>query len=223
MKIAVLGTGMVGTTLASKMVERGHEVMMGSRTADNEKARAWVEASGERARHGTFEDAARFGDWVFNCTSGMASLKALEAAGAEALGDKILVDVANPLDFSQGFPPRLSVANDDSLGEQIQRAFPRTRVVKALNTVTCTVMVEPSRVPGEHDIFVCGDDEAARAAVAGFLKEDFGWPTVTDLGALSNARATEAWLLLWTRLYGRLGHADFNLRVVTAEGGGQAR
>lgn len=223
MKIAVLGTGMVGTTLASKMVERGHDVMMGSRTAGNEKARAWVEATGERAQQGTFEDAARFGEWVFNCTAGTASLKALEAAGAEALGDKILVDVSNPLDFSQGFPPRLSICNDDSLGEQIQRAFPEARVVKALNTVTCTVMVEPSLVPGEHDIFVCGNDEAARAAVAGFLKEDFGWPTVTDLGGLSNARATEAWLLLWTRLYGKLGHADFNLRLVMAHGKEGAR
>ncbi|MCA9653270.1 MAG: NAD(P)-binding domain-containing protein [Myxococcales bacterium] len=213
MKIAILGTGMVGQAIGSKLVALGHEVRMGSRTAGNEKAAAWVEQAGKGASAGTFADAAAFGELVFNCTAGVASLQALEAAGADNLADKILLDLSNPLDFSQGFPPRLSVCNDDSLGEQIQRAFPRTKVVKTLNTMANPIMVDPSRIPGDHEVIVSGDDAEAKATVSGFLREQFGWSKVIDLGGISTARGTEAWLLLWTRLYGALGHADFNLHL----------
>jgi predicted dinucleotide-binding enzyme len=144
-KIGVLGTGVAGTTISTKLLALGHEVMLGSRTADNEQAAAWVASAQKGARQGTFADAAAFGELVFNCTSGTASLEALGAAGEENLAGKVLVDVANPLDFSQGRPPRLSVCNDDSLGEQIQRAFPDAKVVKALNTVNVGVMVARCR------------------------------------------------------------------------------
>src|SRR5437660_4098189 len=141
MRIGVLGTGGVGQTIATKLVELGHEVTMGSRSAGNEKAAEWAAGAGEGASEGSFADAAAHSELVFNCTAGTASVDALRAAGEEELRGKVLVDVANPLDFSHGMPPLLSVCNDDSLGEQIQRAFPDTRVVKALNTISVRVMV----------------------------------------------------------------------------------
>jgi predicted dinucleotide-binding enzyme len=213
MRIGVLGTGMVGTTIGSKLVELGHEVMLGSRMPDNEKATAWAAESG--GTHGTFADAAAHGELVFNCTAGAGSLAALEAAGAENLAGKTLVDVSVPLDFSQGFPPTLFVSNTDSLAEQIQAAFPDARVVKSLNTMNCLVMVDPSRVPGEHDVFVAGNDDDAKAQVAELLGS-FGWreANILDLGDLTAARGLEMWLPLWLRVYGALGTGDFNLRIV---------
>ncbi len=215
MRIGVLGTGMVGSTIATKLAQLGHEVRMGSRTADNERAVAWVASAGAGASHGTFADAAAHGELVFNCTAGEVSLAALEAAGAENLAGKVLVDVSNPLDLSHGMPPGLFTSSFDSLGEQIQRAFPDARVVKALNTVNREVMVGPSKVPGEHDVFLCGDDEAAKARVIELL-ESFGWPaaSVIDLGDLTAARGMEAYLLLWIRLSSALGTGHFNVRVV---------
>lgn len=217
MKIAVLGTGAVGTTLGSKLVKLGHEVMLGSRTRGNEKATAWAKEAGERASEGTFADAAAFGELIFHCAAGQHALEVLEAAGADNLKGKILIDVSNPLDFSKGFPPSLSVCNTESLAEQIQRAFPEARVVKSLNTLNCQLMVEPERLPGEHDLFVSGDDAEAKAEVTRILREWFGWKQVIDLGDLSTARGTEAWLLLWTRLYGAFGHANYNLHIVRGE------
>ena len=215
MKIGVLGTGIVGSTIASKLCALGHEVMMGSRAAGNETAHAWAAGAGPNASEGSFADAASFGEIVFNCTAGSHSLDALAAAGAGSLAGKVLVDVANPLDFSQGMPPTLSVCNTDSLGEQIQRALPETKVVKALNTLNCLVMVDPARVPGEHDVFVSGDDEGAKAQVRELL-ESFGWPAerIVDLGDITAARGLEMYLPLWLRLMGTLGTADFNIRVV---------
>jgi predicted dinucleotide-binding enzyme len=215
MRIGVLGTGVVGRTIGSKLVQLGHEVTMGSRSADNESATGWASEAGENAAHGTFEEAAAAGELVFNCTAGGASLDALAAAGADNLSGKLLVDVTNPLDFSAGFPPSLSVMGDDSLAEQIQRANPDARVVKTLNTMNCEVMVDPGRVPGDHDVFVCGDDEGARAEVSELL-QSFGWApeSIVDLGELSAARGTEAYVLLWVRLYGAFGTGDLNIKVV---------
>src|SRR6185295_15926562 len=170
MKVGVLGTGSVGRRIAAKLVELGHEVTMGSRSADNEALREWVEEVGQGGSGGTFADAAAAGELVFNCTAGEASLAALEAAGADNLAGKVLVDVSNPLDFSQGMPPTLSICNDDSLGERIQAAFPEAKVVKTLNTVNAGVMVDPASVPGEHDIFVCGNDDGAKAQVSELLQ-----------------------------------------------------
>lgn len=214
MRIGILGTGVVGQTIGTKLVEQGHEVKMGARSAGNEKAAAWAERAGGSASHGTFADAAAFGALLFNCTAGRGSLAALEAAGADNLNGKILIDVSNPLDFSQGMPPSLTVCNTDSLAEQIQRAFPGLRVVKTLNTVTAAIMVDPSRIPGDHDLFVSGNDPDARAQVTRLLKEAFGWKTVIDLGDLSTARGTEMLLPLWVRLYGRFGTPMFNFHVV---------
>ena len=215
MRIGVLGTGMVGKAIAGKLASLGHEVTMGSRSADNEDAAAWAESAGARASHGTFADAASRSDVIFNCTAGGASLEALLAAGEGNLAGKLLVDVANPLDFSHGTPPSLSIMGNDSLGEQIQGAFPDVRVVKTLNTVNCEVMVDPGRVPGDHDVFVCGNDEAAKAEVVELLAS-FGWPpgSIVDLGDITAARGAEAYLPLWLRLMGVVGGADFNIKVV---------
>ncbi|MBK6915948.1 MAG: NAD(P)-binding domain-containing protein [Deltaproteobacteria bacterium] len=216
MQIGILGTGMVGNAIASKLVACGHEVTMGSRSATNEKALAWVQQTGARAHAGSFAQAAGFGELVFVCTAGAGTLEALQAAGADALGSKIVIDVSNPLDFSRGMPPRLSVCNDDSLGEQVQRAFPAARVVKTLNTINCNLMIDASRVPGEHAVFVAGNDAGAKASVELLLRRDFGWRHVVDLGDITGARATEMYLPLWLRLWGALGTADFNVGITRA-------
>jgi NADPH-dependent F420 reductase len=213
MKIAVFGTGMVGNAIATKLVKLGHDVKMGSRTADNAKAVEWVKANGARASQGTFADAAAFAELVFNCTKGESSLAALEAAGKKNVAGKVLVDVSNPLDFSKGMPPSLTVCNTDSLAEQIQRALPDTKVVKALNTVNANLMVEPSLLKGDHDIFVCGNDAAAKGRVKELLGS-FGWKHVVDVGDLTAARGLEMYLPLWVRLYGALQSPMFNVHVV---------
>jgi len=213
MKIGVLGTGMVGSTLGTKLVELGHDVMMGARAKGNEKAAAWVKAAGAGASQGTFEDAARFGEIVFDCTAGSASLEALKLAGPDNLKGKILIDIANPLDFSKGMPPTLTVSNTDSLAEQIQRAFPDTRVVKTLNTMNHRIMVNPSLVPGEHDVFISGNDQAAKTRAAEILKS-FGWKSVIDLGDITTARGREQLLPIWVRLMGLYGTPNFNFKIV---------
>ena len=217
MTIGVLGTGMVGRTIGSKLAELGHEVRMGSRRAGNEAAVDWAAGAGDAASEGSFEDAAGFGELIFNCTAGGASLEALAMAGEANLHGKVLVDVANPLDFSGGMPPTLSICNDDSLGERIQAAFPETLVVKALNTMNCSVMVDPGRVPGEHVAFVCGENKGAKERIAGLLAE-FGWPAgrIVDLGGIAAARGTEMYLPLWLALYGKLGTGEFNVAIERA-------
>lgn len=216
MRIGVLGTGRVGRTIASKLVEVGHDVRMGSRTADNANAVEWVQTSGASASQGAFADAAAFGEVVFNCTSGAASLAALEAAGAESLEGKVLVDVSNALAFTEGepFPTGLFVDTTESLAEQIQAAFPGARVVKALNTMNAAVMVDPSAVPGRHDVLVAGDDEHAKDDVKAILRS-FGWEDerIVDLGDLTGARAMELYVVLWLRLLQRLGTPLFNIHV----------
>jgi len=211
-RVGILGTGMVGSTLGSKLVQIGHEVKMGSRSANNEKAVEWAAKNGARASFGTFADAAEFGEVVFNCTAGTVSLAALALAGTNNLRGKVLVDVANPLDFSKGMPPTLSVCNSDSLGEQIQRALPNVKVVKALNTMNCRVMVEPSLVPGEHDVFVCGNDPQAKVRVTEILKS-FGWRSIIDLGDITAARGTEMVLPIWLRLRSLYQNHHFNFRI----------
>ena len=214
MKIAVLGSGMVGQTIGSKLVELGHEAKMGSRTATNEKATEWAKNAGGKASNGTFEDAASFGEIVFNCTNGKGSLEALRMAGAKNLAGKILIDVSNPLDFSKGFPPTLTVCNDDSLAEQIQREFPEAMVVKSLNTVNCVLMVNPGQLPGDHDIFLSGNDADAKAKVENILKNWFGWRVVIDLGDISTARGTEQILPIWVRLMALWKSPQFNFHIV---------
>lgn len=216
MKIAVLGSGMVGNTLATKLVQLGHQVMMGSRTASSEGGQEWLRSVGSKAKIGTFSDAAAFGEIVFDCTNGANSLAALRQAGAANLRGKILIHVGNPLDFSKGMPPTLTVCNTDSLAEQVQREFPEALVVKALNTVNCELMVQPSLVPGDHSLFICGNDAGAKDKVAVWLTEWFGWKhsNIIDLGDITGARGMEMWMPIWLRLFGKIGHPHFNLQLI---------
>ncbi len=213
MRYAVLGTGAVGQAVAGKLADLGHEVAMGTRSADNPTALEWTSGRGIALR--TFHDAAAWGERVVNATGGVVSLDALALVGADHLDGKLLLDLSNPLDPSTGFPPTLSVANTDSLGEQIQRAYPGARVVKTLNTMNADVMVDPGLVPGDHLVFVAGDDAAAKQETVDLLGE-LGWPghRVVDVGDITSARALEAYVMLWIRLYGTVGNGLFNIAVL---------
>lgn len=211
MRIAVLGTGPVGQTIATGLAAGGHDVCIGSRTDDSQTGRAWAEQHG--GRFGSFATAAADAEVIWNCLPGAHCIDGLRAAGEANLAGKVLVDLANPLDFSQGFPPRLSVCNDDSLAETIQRTFPQARVVKTLNTVTASLMTTPKKLPGDHDVFLSGDDDQAKAVVRGFLEKDFGWAHIHDLGVLKTARGTEGLLLAWLPLFQAFGTAEFNWHI----------
>jgi predicted dinucleotide-binding enzyme len=216
MRIGVLGTGMVGHALASRLVETGHDVVMGSRDAANNKAAAWVASQPERAGAGTFAAAAAHGEVVLNATGGAVSLDVLRLAGAENLAGKVLIDVSNPMKPDGGFPPQLDPVGDDSLAERIQREFPAARVVKTLNTMNCNVMADPSLVPGEHDVFMAGEDAAAKEVVRSLLG-GFGWPdsSIRDVGGIAAARGLEMYLIFWIGLRVSLGDHNFNIRVVS--------
>ncbi len=217
MRIAVLGTGAVGTTVGARLVETGHEVRMGSRSAGNEKAVTWAAALGGAATEGTFADAASWGEVVLNATGGLVSIEALTAAGADNLSGKPLLDLSNPLDFSEGFPPKVVQPDGRSLGEHIAEAFPLARVVKTLNTMNADVMVHPRSLPGAHSVFVAGEDSDAKAVAAGLLR-GFGWEEseIVDAGGIAAARGLELYLPLWLSLMGSFGSPSFNVSVVRA-------
>src|SRR6476469_5197826 len=223
MKIAVLGTGMVGQAVAAKLSDLGHETTVGTRDPQATLARTEPDGMGNppfsawHAEHpavrlATFAEAAEQADLVVNATNGGVSLDVLNQAGAANLAGKVLLDIANPLDFSQGFPPSLFVKDTDSLGEQVQREFPEARVVKALNTMTASLMVEPRTLGQSSTVFVSGDDAAAKATVTALL-ESFGHDDVIDLGGIETARGPEMLLPVWLRLMGALGTAQFNFKI----------
>jgi len=230
MDIGIIGSGTVARTLAAKLLELGHSVMISSRDTSLAKdlgrrgtlpsaddfAAAQREL-GREAAAGSFADAAVHGEVVINATAGGHSLEALEAAGAANLAGKILVDLANALDFSGGMPPTLLFCNTDSLAERIQAAFPEARVVKTLNTANAVVMVDPARLGEPTTMFVAGDDREAKEWVRTELLESwFGWRQVLDVGDITAARGLEMWMPLWLRLMGATGTPWFNLRIVTA-------
>lgn len=212
MKIAVLGTGMVGQALAGRLSELGHDVTVGTRDPEATRARSEPGAL-QDVQLATFADAAAGADLVVNASSGAATLEVLALAGAENLARKVLLDVSNPLDFSAGFPPTLLVKDTDSLGAQVQRAFPDVRVVKALNTMNASLMVDPQSLGTSSSVFVSGDDAAAKVAVVELLAS-FGHDDVIDLGGIETARGVEMWLPLWLRLMGALGTPHVNVKVV---------
>jgi predicted dinucleotide-binding enzyme len=208
MRIAVIGTGSVGRQLGAGFRGIGHDVVVGTRDPEATKNREeWADSDLPLV---TFGEAGDGADLVVNATSGDVSLEALAEV---ALDGKVLVDVSNPLDHSGGFPPQLFVKDDDSLAEQIQRAHPEAKVVKALNTVNAAVMVEPSRLPETTTMFIAGDDPLARETVRELLG-DLGWVDIVEFPRLDGARGMEMWVALWIRLMGNLGTADFNLRLV---------
>ena len=229
MKIGVFGTGVVGQVIAEKLESLGHDVMIGTRDVQQSMARDAKDNSGRpslkdwmaahpKVKLGTFAEAAVHGELIVNATNGFGALEALKLAGEQNLGSKVMLDISNPLDFSKGFPPSLSVCNTDSLGEQLQRAFPQLRVVKGLNTLTCFLMVAPRMLPGTHHLFLCGNDADAKAEVRKLLAS-FGWADdeMIDLGDITNARGTEQLLPIWVRLYGKFQNPMFNFSIVRAE------
>ena len=227
-KIAILGTGTVGQTFAERLIGLGHEVMIGTRNVQEKLSTpgkdggknafaTWHEAN-TKVKLGTFAEAAAFGELILNTTQGMSSVAALNLATAKNLDGKVLVDIANPLDFSKGMPPCLApeLSNTHSLAEEIQKTFPNAKVVKTLNTMWCGIMVNPALIKGDHVNYICGNDEAAKTTVKTFLKE-FGWKdeNILDLGDLSAARGTEAVLPVWLRIYGAKKMGAFNFNIVS--------
>ena len=226
MKIGILGTGMVGQTIAEKLVQLGHEVMMGTRDKKATLAKTgkdnfgrpafgdWIK-NNAKVQLGNYSESASFGEFLVNATSGMGSLNALKSAGENNLANKVLLDVSNPLDFSKGMPPTLTVCNTDSLGEQIQRTYPKTKVVKSLNTLNTYVMVNPSMLQESTNIFLNGNDSNAKAEVKKLLMS-FGWndKDIIDMGDITTARGTEQILPIWIRLMGILQTPIFNFKIV---------
>ncbi len=217
MEIGVLGTGLVGRTIGTKLFQLGHEVLLGSRDEANPKAIAWAKKlGGHHALYGNFRNAAAFGEIVFNCTLGAASLDALHQAGAENLKGKILIDVSNPFDYSTE-QLSLTVCNTDSLGEQIQRAFPEARVVKTLNTMNFNLMVDPDKIPGRTNVFVSGNDLNAKGKVTMILRDWFGWKSIIDLGDITTSRGVEMYMILWVSLRRVFSEDErLNIKIMTS-------
>jgi predicted dinucleotide-binding enzyme len=229
MRIAILGTGSVGRTLASRLVELQYEVILGTRNVQEKLASTekdhygnpsfseWI-AANKKVRLGIFSEAAAFGDTVINATNGGNSVTALIHAGAKNLSGKVLIDIANPLDFSNGMPPSLlpGLNNTNSLGEEIQKTFPETLVVKTLNTMWCGLMINPGLIgKGDHINFISGNNTEAKARVSKLLNQ-FGWldENIIDLGDITGARATESILPIWVRLLGATKSNIFNFKIV---------
>ena len=225
MKIGVLGTGTVGRAIGGRLAQLGHDVMIGTRDVAETLARtapdrmgnppfsAW-HSQNQKIKLGTFAQAAAYGELIVNATNGFATFDILTSAGEANLNGKTLIDISNPLDFSKGMPPTLFVKDTDSLAEQIQRAYPRVNVVKTLNTMTASLMVNPGQLAGgDHTVFMSGNDAAAKAQVAELLKS-FGWRDIVDVGDITTARGTEMLLPIWVRLMGTLGTPLFNFKIV---------
>ena len=199
MRIGILGTGDVGQALGTGFISRGHQVRLGSRNAQNDKARAWASKNGPTASAGGFRDAAEFGELVVLATLWTGTENAIRLADPELCVGKVVIDVTNPLLFAPNELPRLALGHTDSGGEQVQRWLPGARVVKAFNIVGNAHMVDPDFPGGPPDMFICGDDAEARATVAGICTS-FGWPSI-DIGGLSGARVLEPMCILWV-MYG---------------------
>lgn len=229
MKIAVIGTGVVGRTLALKLKELSHEIMIGTRNVSDKLADTksdyqgnppfgdWLK-SNSKIKLGTFEDAAKFGEMIINATNGRSSISALTLAGKKNLADKVIIDISNPLDFSNGMPPGLlpGLNNTNSLGEEIQKTFSEAMVVKTLNTMWCGLMVNPDLIgKGDHINFISGNSTDAKSAVRKLLNQ-FGWKdaNIIDLGDITGARATESMLPIWLRVMDSLKSGTFNFKIV---------
>ena len=226
MKIGVLGTGVVGQTIAEKLNILNHQVMVGTRDVKNLLSKSEPDRFGRPSfsewdkknnniKPGTFSETAAFGELIVNATNGMGTMPALESAGKQNLSGKILLDISNPLDFSKGMPPSLFISNTDSLAEQIQRTYPETKVVKSLNTMSADIMVNPSVLPDDHIVFINGNDAGAKDEVKKLLIS-FGWKdkNIFDLGDITTARGTEQILPLWIRIMSSLKTGQFNFNIV---------
>lgn len=214
MRYGVLGTGDVAQTIAEKLLELGHEVLMGSRTKTNEKATMWANKNGDMAFCGTFADAAVFGERIFNCVRGIYTLEALQAAGTDNMKGKILIDLSNPYLYIDGhISLATEYAGSTCLGEEVQKFLPDTKVVKTLNFIGSVMMTNQRELPEPATGFYCGNDAEAKKAVKNIL-EDFGWKDTFDMGDISMSRYTEMLGAFWVPVFGQLGTMQWGFKLV---------
>ena len=212
-RVGVLGTGEVGRRLAAGFRARDHDVMIGSRDPGKPDLREWLSDEGAGIEVGTFAQAAAHGEFLVLSVLGSAAEEAIAEAGRENFTGKVVIDAMNPLDFSGGFPPKLSISGEDSLGERVQRALPDARVVKAFNTIGSPYFVDPSFGEGPPTMLIAGDDEEAKRTVGDVLA-DFGWSHVVDIGGIEGSRELEAICIAWVKIGGQRGSWDHGFRLL---------
>lgn len=212
-RVGVLGSGEVGRRLAAGFSSCGHEVIIGSRDPDKPALREWLSGEGAGIQAGTFAETAEHGELLVLAVLGDAAEEAIAEAGAGSFGGKVVIDAMNPLDFSGGFPPKLSIAGEDSLGERVQRALPDAKVVKAFNTIGSPYFVNPSFTDGRPTMLIAGDDEGAKHTVGDVLA-DFGWTEVVDIGGIEGSRELEAICIAWVKIGGIRGSWDHGFKLL---------
>lgn len=212
-RVGVLGSGEVGRRLAAGFASRGHEVMIGSRDPDKPELRDWLSDDGAGITAGTFAETAAHGELLALAVLGDAAEGAIADAGAGNFSGKVVIDAMNPLDFSRGFPPKLSISGEDSLGERVQRALPDAKVVKAFNTIGNPYFVDPSFSEGSPTMLIAGDDEGAKHTVEDLLA-DFGWSDVLDIGGIESSRELEAICIAWVKIGGIRGAWDHGFKLL---------
>ena len=213
MRVGVLGTGEVGRRLAAGFHGHGHEVMIGSRETSKSELQDWLSGDGAGIQAGSFAQAAAHGELIVLAVLGDAAQEAIRAAGPESFSGKVVIDAMNPLDFSHGFPPRLSISGEDSLGERVQRALPEAKVVKAFNTIGNPYFVDPSFSQGEPTMMIAGNDEDAKRTVREVLTQ-FGWTDTIDIGGIEGSRELEAICILWVKIGGIRGAWDHGFKLL---------
>lgn len=212
-RVGVLGSGEVGRCLAAGFSGRGHEVMLGSREPGKPELVEWLSGDGAGVQAGTFAEVAKYGELLVLALLGNAAEEVIADAGVENFNGKVVIDAMNPLDFSAGFPPKLAIAGDDSLGERIQRALPDAKVVKAFNTIGNPYFVDPGFSDGAPTMLIAGNDDGAKRTVAGVLA-DFGWSDVVDIGGIEGSRELEAVCILWVKIGGVRGSWDHGFKLL---------
>ena len=212
-RVGVLGSGEVGRRLAGGFRSRGHDVMIGSRNPDKPELREWRSGDGAGIKAGTFVQTAAHGELLVLAVLGNAAEDAIADAGRENFGGKVVIDAMNPLDFSGGFPPKLSIADDDSLGERVQRALPDAKVVKAFNTIGSPYSVDPTFSEGQPTMLIAGDEADAKGTVGDVLA-DFGWSDVVDIGGIEGSRELEAICIAWVKVGGSRSAWDHGFKLL---------
>ena len=212
-RVGVLGSGEVGRRLAAGFSSRGHDVMIGSREPGKPELGEWLSGEGSGIKAGTFAETAAHGELVVLAVLGNAAEEAIAEAGPENFAGKVVIDAMNPLDFSGGFPPKLSICGENSLGECVQRALPDAMVVKAFNTIGNPYFVDPSFSDGKPTMLIAGNDDDAKRTVSDVVA-DFGWPEAIDIGGIEGSRELEAICIAWVKIGGRRGAWDHGFTLL---------
>ncbi len=213
MKVGILGSGDVAKALGTAFVTLGHEVKLGSRTAGNPKAVEWAKGTKGKGSAGTFADSSGFGEVLVLATLGVATADAIRLAGVSHFDGKVVIDATNPLAFSAQGAPSLAIGLTTSAGEENQKAVPKARVVKAFNIVGNPHMFRPTFPNGPPDMYICGNDAAAKKQVEKLL-HDFGWPSVIDIGGIEGSRELESLCVLWVKSAVSLGNFNVAFKLL---------